>query len=349
MLPLREVHRSAGALLGEDEGHEVVASYGDPAAGALAALAGAGLLDLSDRGRIAVTGPDRVSWLHGMVTADVKRLAPGTGCPAAMVTAKGRLVALARVFARPDALWLDLDGPRAQPAIDHLRRFLVMEDCAVTDASAGTALLGLHGPGATALLRSIAPELPEFDEYAQATVTAAGQEAVVIGSRELGLPGLDLWLAASSAPEVWRALREAGAVPIGRDAAEVLRVEAGRPRFGAELDEETLPLEAGLDRAVSYDKGCYVGQEVIARVTYRGHVNRKLVGLWIEGTAPAAARAALSADGSPAGEVRTSLVSPRFRRPIALAYVRRDRIAPGTALLLPDGRGATVTPLPFTA
>ncbi len=349
LLPLREVHRAAGARLEETSGRQRVGSYGDASKGALAARSGAGLIDRSDRGRLAVVGPDRTGWLHGMVTCDVKRLAPGTGAEAAAVTAKGKLVAVCRVLMRKDEIWLDVEGERLAPALEHLRRFIVMEDCEVQDRSDETAMLGVHGPRAVEIARKFAPGLPELDEFAQAVVSVAGQGAVAVGSRELGLPGIDLWLSPASCPPVWHALREAGAAAIGEDAAEILRVEGGRPRFGADLDEDVLPLEAGLDRAISYDKGCYLGQEVIARVTYRGHVNRKLIGLSIDGTEPAPAGAQLLHEGKPAGEIRSSVVSPWLGRPIALAYVRREMLASGTALALPDGRSATVTPLPFQA
>ncbi len=346
-LPLHETHRAAGALLAELAGAERLQSHGDPAALARAARRGAVLLDLSHRGRVAVTGPDRSRWLHGMVTADVERLSPGQGCLATVVTAKGRLVADLRIFARPDELWLELDESRTEPLLAQLSRLLVMEDCELRDRSAETAMLGIHGPRASEILRGLDPGLPDLLEHGQASITIADQGAVAIGSRELGLPGVDLWLAPAACEPVWEALRKAGAIPIGSDAAELLRLEAGRPRFGAELDEETLPLEAGLERAISYDKGCYVGQEIIARATYRGHVNQKLVGLWISGESEAPPGAALSAGGKELGRIRSSAISPWFDRPIALGYVRREAVQPGTPLELPDGRTATVTALPF--
>jgi folate-binding protein YgfZ len=314
----------------------------DLSAGSLAARTSAGLFDLSHRGRLAVVGPDRESWLQGMVTADVKKLGVGAGCAATVVTAKGKLVAVLRVFKRPGELWIDLEAERVAPALEHLRRHIIMEDCELVDRSAETAMLGLHGPTALALLG-----IPPLAEYEQREVAIAGQAVVAIGSAELGLSGVDLWLAPAACEPVWKALLAAGATPLGLDAAEILRVEAGRPRFGAELDEDTLPLEAGLERAISYDKGCYVGQEVIARVTHRGHVNRKLAGLWISGDTAAATGAPLTHDGKPAGEVRSSLFSERLKAPIALGYVRRELLTPGTTLALPDGRTATVAALPF--
>jgi folate-binding protein YgfZ len=340
-LPLHEIHHAAGASLGDVDGAERVESYGDPSAVAARARAGAGPLDLSHRGRLAVVGPDRESWLQGMVTADVKKLAVGAGCAAAVVTVKGKLLAALRVFKRADELWIDLETERVAPVLHHLRRYIVMEECELVDRSAETAMLGLHGPSAQALLGA-----SPLAEYQQAELTVGGQKVLAIGSAELGLPGFDLWLAPAACAPVWTALASR-ATPLGYDAAEILRTEAGRPRFGAELDEDTLPLEAGLERAIAYDKGCYVGQEVIARVTYRGHVNRKLAGLWISGAEPAAPGTALTHDGKPAGEIRSSLVSQRLHSPIALGYVRRENLAPGTALALPDGRTATVTALPF--
>ncbi|MHB8419169.1 MAG: CAF17-like 4Fe-4S cluster assembly/insertion protein YgfZ [Myxococcales bacterium] len=347
-LPLHDLHLAAGARLAVAGDVERVESYGDPARLATAARAGAALVDLGHRGRLAALGPDREGWLQGMVTSDVKKLAVGQGGPACIVSAKGKLVASARVFKRPEEIWIDLEDTPVAAALDHLRRHLVMEDCEVNDRSGATAMLGLHGPRAREIVRGLAPDLPELAEHSQAPVAVAGAAALAIGSAELGLAGIDLWLAPGDAPAVWRALVAAGAAPLGWDAAEILRVEAGRPRFGAELDEDTLPLEAGLERAISYDKGCYVGQEVIARMTYRGHANRKLMGLWIEDGAPADALEALSRDGKPAGEIRTSLLSPRFGRPIALAYVRRESAAPGTKLALASGRSATVAALPFS-
>ncbi len=341
-LPSSSLHRAAGATLADVDGVERLEHYGDPSALAHAARTGAGLLDLSDRGRLAVVGPDRESWLQGMVTADVKKLEVGAGCAATVVTVKGKLLATLRVFKRPDELWIDLDAERVAPALDHLRRHIIMEECELVDRSAETAMLGLHGPRARALLGA-----EPLAEHRQAQLVVGGQPLLAIGSQELGLEGFDLWLTPGACAPAWTKLLNAGATPLGFDAAEILRVEAGRPRFGAELDEDVLPMEAGLERAIAYDKGCYVGQEVIARVSHRGHVNRKLAGLWISGDAPAEAGATLTREGKPAGEVRSSLVSERFRSPIALGYVRREALTPGTTLALPDGRTATVTTLPF--
>jgi folate-binding protein YgfZ len=346
-LPLAELHQRAGATLIEADGVQRVASYGSAEAGSLAARAGAGLIDLGHRARLVVTGPDRVAWLQGMLTNDIKGLAVGQGCLAVAVTNKGKLVADLRVFQRADAVWLELATDRAAPLLDHLNRHLIMEDCAIDDRSSESAWIGLHGPRAIEILRGLAPALPDLAEYAQAEVAIAGGSAIAIGSGEFGLPGCDLWLSPDRAAAVWEALRTAGATPMGADACEILRIEAGIPRFGAELDEDTLPLEAGLERTINYEKGCYVGQEVLARVTYRGHVNRKLAGLWLAGEAPAAPHEALTHDGKPAGEVRSSIRSPHFGRPIALAYVRRELLTDGAKLTLADGREATVTSLPF--
>jgi folate-binding protein YgfZ len=282
-----------------------------------------------------------------MLTNDIKGLAPGQSCLAVAVTNKGKLVADLRVFQRSDAAWLELAADRAAPLLDHLNRHLIMEECTIEDQSTGSAWIGLHGPRATEILKKLSPSLPELAEHAQADIAIGGGSAVAIGAREFGLPGYDLWLSPDRAAAVWEALRSAGASPMGADACEILRIEAGIPRFGAELDEDTLPLEAGLDRTINYEKGCYVGQEVLARVTYRGHVNRKLTGLWLAGDAPARPGEALTHDGQPAGEIRSSIRSPHFARPIALAYVRRELVPEGTQLKLPDGREGTVTALPF--
>jgi folate-binding protein YgfZ len=346
-LPLADLHQRAGAALAEVDGVQRVESYGPAAEGSQLARAGAGLVDLGHRARLVVSGPDRVSWLQGMLTNDINGLAVGQGCLAVAVTNKGKLVADLRVFQRGEVVWLELAPERAAPLLEHLNRHLIMEECAIEDRSDESALIGVHGPRAAQILRTLAPDLPDLSEHAQVELELGVARAVAIGSRELGLAGFDLWLSPNRAPALWEALRGMGAAPIGVDACEVLRIEAGRPHFGAELDEDTLPLEAGLENTINYQKGCYVGQEVLARVTYRGHVNRKLAGLWLSGEAPAAPSEALSHEGKPAGEVRSSVRSPHFGRPIALAYVRRELAVEGTKLTLADGREASVTALPF--
>ena len=361
-LPLEALHRQAQAQLSHAVpsalanapvfDFQSVVSYGEPGKLSLLARAGAGLLDLSHRGRLAVIGPDRASWLQGLVTNDLAKLSVGGGCAAAALTNKGKLVGDLRVYLRPDEIWIDVDGTRRAAVLEHLSHFIVMEDCEVVDRSESLAVLALVGPHAAAVARSVFPALPPLsappalDDHAQVDVEALGHQVVAVGWPELGLPGIALWLSPEAAAPLWGALRAAGAIPLGFDAAEVLRIEAGRPREGAELDENVIPLEALLEGAISDSKGCYLGQEVIARITHRGHVNRKLSGFKLSGVA-SALPAALTHDGKVVGELRSAVQSPSLAQAIGLGYLRRELLAPGTVVSLPDGSSATLSPLPF--
>lgn len=293
------------------------------------------LRDLSDRARLKLTGADRVRFLHSMVTNDIESLRPGTGCRAAMLTVKGRTLAELVVYADEDALWLELPGSERQKIKDVFDKHIVMDDVEVEDLTDAVRELGVFGEGAReAVERALGPvgELPPYHHRVVSGVRVAA-------SPELLEPGYHLF----------------GDVAIdGRfvdDAEwEVLRVEAGRPRYGVDLTEDRLFLEANMDDAVSLTKGCYLGQEVVARATARGHINRKLVGLALSGDGPAQPGAKLSGEGrDEAGLVTSSVVSPRFG-PIALAYVHRALWDPGTRLTVHDAAGpraAIVRALPF--
>jgi folate-binding protein YgfZ len=349
-LPLEAIHLDAGASLDQSGDAQVVQSYGDSApAAALRARTHLALWDRSHRATLRVIGPDRVSWLQGMITNDVQKLGVGQGCRATVVTSKGRMVAEVQVHKRPDEIWLETSADRAEPLLTHLNRFIIMEDCQVEDRSTQFALLSLIGPEARTCLTELVgthPDIPLFAHRELRTPDLEELPLVVSRSDELGLEQYDLWVDPPMASAVWRRICECGAKPIGLDVVEVLRIEAGRPRFGAELDEETLPLEANLKDAISYDKGCYLGQEIIARVTFRGHVNRELRGLLLEGAFPTLP-SPLAQGTTVAGELRSATHSEWLGRDIGLGYVKREALAEGTALELPGGAKAQVCALPF--
>ena len=342
-LPLHDWHVAHGAVLGELRGREVVerTSADDED---LALRTGAGLFDASAREVVRLTGPDRVSFLQGMVTQDVEGLPVGAVADAALLTPKGAMVADARVVKRADDLLL-LTEPGYGPAVlGTLERYLISEDAELSDASAQLGQLSLVGPRAEALgaaaLRLDPPSGPRVRPF-----EASGTTGWAL-PQGLLLPGLDLLVPVEALAEVFGRLREAGATPVGFQALEVLRVERGTPRFGADMDEKTIPLEARLERAIHYQKGCYIGQEVIARATFRGHVNRHLVGLRFAG-GPPPPRTELFLGERRVGWVTSAVRSPRLG-PIGLGYAHRDVEQPGTALTLAGSGGtATVEPLPF--
>jgi folate-binding protein YgfZ len=335
------------------DGWDVPESFGDVAGEYAALRSGCGLLDLSCRCRLQLAGPDRVAFLHNMVTNDLRALVPGTGCRAAQLNSQGKMEAALRIHCRPDALLVDVEPGSAARARAALQQHLVMEDVQVEDVTETWALLAVQGPGAAAALAQSgidASSLPQTARHRE--IPFAGAATLVAQSDHCGAGGFDLWVPQERAMAAWRALRtQGGARPVGLRALDVRRIEAGIPWAGAEIQGETFPMEAGLDDGwISYTKGCYLGQEPIARIHHLGHVNRILRGLQLDADTLPAAGARLLHDGKPVGKLTSAARSPRLPRPIGLGYVHRDHAVPGTALAVeadPMPLPARVCSLPF--
>jgi len=314
---------------------------------ARAARAGVALFARGDAGLVEVTGADRVRWLDGMLSNDVAGLEPGlerSGCPALLLTRKGRIVADPHVLLRPEALWLALARDAAPVAIETLERFVVADRVELRDCSDAWERLALEGPAAPALLASAAGAPLRLAPGAAADAELAGT-AVVVAAFGATPSGRQLFAPAGSGERVGAALRAAGAVSAGAAALEILRIEAGLPRLYAELDEDVLPAEAGLDSAISTTKGCYTGQEIVARLASRGRVNHRLVGLALDAQTPPAVGDAIRNGVREVGEVTSACLSPGAGA-IALGFVRATSALPGTRLDV-AGRPARVAPLPF--
>jgi folate-binding protein YgfZ len=276
------------------------------------------------------------------------------------------MIADMRVLDLGDAILLDLPGGVTSAVHDRLSQFVITEDVEVADVTPALAHFGVYGPAAAGTISaaldragvasdtsSAGGQLAGLEPFASLARHAAGAPVTVAGSDEFGVRGFDLFVPVEHAASLAASLRGAGAVDVDPDAAEVHRVEAGRPAFGADMDEDTIPLEAGIEqRAISFTKGCYVGQEIIIRVLHRGHgrVARRLMGLILRGADGAARGDRVRAADRDVGVVTSAVWSPALERPIALAYVHRDFAEPGTAVsVLHDGRtlDAAVAPLPF--
>ncbi|MDX6595133.1 MAG: hypothetical protein QOI72_515 [Solirubrobacterales bacterium] len=296
-----------------------------------------GLLDRSARGKLLVGGPDGAEYLQGQLTNDVEALAPGDGQYAALLDRKGHMQADMRVL-RPAAeeIWIDTEPEALAAARRHLEMYSIGRDVKVTDVSAERAILSLIGPRGVEIAGTAA--LPE--NACEATVVA-GVECLVAGTRD----GVDLIVTVADAERLRGALLSGGAVEVSPEAVEILRVESGTPRFGAEMGTATMPAEAGIvEAAVSFTKGCYIGQETVARLHYKGRPNRHLRGLRL--SAPAEPGTALHLGEKEVGELGGSVVSPAFG-PIGLAILRREA-EPGTELGVgEDGVTARVVDLPF--
>jgi tRNA-modifying protein YgfZ len=309
-----------------------------------------GLLARSERGKLAVGGADAAEYLQGQLTNDVERLAAGEGCYAALLDRKGHMQSDMRVLHAPAAplphvakrrsggagFWIDTEAIAREAVLRHLTTYSIGREVEIADLSDERAILSLIGPRSAEVAG--VPPLPEF---ASEAASVAGVECVAVGTAD----GVDLIAGAGEATRLREALLAAGAGAVGPEAAEVLRIEAGRPRFGAEMSVETMPAEAGIvERAVDFEKGCYIGQEPVARLHYKGRPNRRLRGL--ELSAPAAPGAPLLLGEREVGRVGSACVSPA-RGPIALAIVRREA-EPGAELAVGgDGVTARVIDLPF--
>ena len=297
-----------------------------------------GLVDRSERGKLALTGPGAREFLNGQITNDVLALEPGDGRYAAFLTHKGKMLGDLRVVATETELLLDTERVALQALFDMIRRFKVGFDVELHKRTLERALFSLVGPGARAVAG--ADDLPDA-EHANRPGTVAGASVLLVATDA----GVDVLCEAEDGGTVRAALEAAGAVAVSDDAAEVLRVQRGRPRYGVDLDDATIPQEAGLnERAVSFTKGCYVGQETVARLFYKGRPNRHLRGLRL--SALAATGAELTLGDKAVGRLGSAVVSPAHG-PIGLALVRREA-EPGTVLAVGDGAvTATVVALPF--
>jgi folate-binding protein YgfZ len=300
---------------------------------------GCGLIDLSERGKLALSGTEAASFLQGQVTNDVEALEPGAGCYAAFLTPKGKMLGDLRILATGDELLLDTERVALQGLFNLIRRSLIGYDVQLHKRTLECALLSLVGPRAPAVAQ--AGWLESAAEHAHGPVQIAGVNARAIRTDT----GVDLLCSAPDGEPLGSALRELGAEEVAPAVVECLRVERGRPRYGIDLDDSVIPQEAGLnDRAVSFSKGCYVGQETVARLHWRGKPNRYLRGLKL--SAPSQTGQELRAGDRVVGRVGSVADSPRLG-PVGLALVRRE-VEPGSEVAVGDGGAvARVVALPF--
>jgi len=335
--------------------------YGDSAAEYRQARTAVALFDLSHRGKVELTGPEAAIFLHNLLTNDIKGLPYSHGCEAFLCNVQARVLGYAlvyrlKIFDDPaflsshDALWLDVDPGLGDKVARHLDRHLISERAEVADRTASFAHLHLAGPEAPSLLERDGIKDLGPREVIQ---NGWGPDTVQIRRNDrLGLPGYDIVCPASRAEWYWNHWLGHGAQPAGLEVEEILRVEAGTPVYGQDITEGNLAPEIGrTPQAISYSKGCYLGQEPIVRLRDLGHVNRVLTGLRVEGTEPLASGAKLWRDGKEAGHVTSSTYSSSLGSVIALAYIRRGNSDPGTALeaeINSTRARASVVSLPFS-
>lgn len=362
--PLSETYKRLGAEMRIEEGWSVPGSYGDPLFEYAAVReSGAGLIDLSSRGRILVSGTEAIQFLNGLITNDMKTLPENAWMAAAFPNVQGRLIGSVRVIRLKDSQTGDNAGPTYlidteaathERVLKTIERFTLAGDFHVVDITNQTAHLTLQGKKAADLVRTVAgEEAAALAPYAAMQTVVQQTDMTIVHGTHTGEDGFDLIVNSDRASILWNALHGAGGRPVGYDALEILRIEAGLPRYGKDMDETNIVTEASPDSAVSYTKGCYLGQEIIARIKYRGHVAKKLSGLVFDQFVKVEVGAAIrSNDDKEIGRVTSTTSSPHLGRTIALGYLKYDYTAPNTIVTVVTGEkvlGAQVTSLPFVS
>lgn len=307
---------------------------------------------MSGRGRILVSGSEAVTFLNGLITNDMKGLARNSWMTAAFANVQGRLLAVVRVLHRDDGFLLDTEDVTREKVLSMLDRFTLAGDFRVTDMSTETAMLTVQGRNAAETMTTIFGKDAGALPRQQLLKTLFGQsEAIIMRATHTAEDGFDIFLDANATPQLCDSLNATGAVPVDQTVAETLRIEAGIPLYGVDMDETTIVTETNLDDAVSFTKGCYLGQEIVVRIKHRGHVAKKLTGIVLDTDQRIESTAKIrSADDKEIGRITSSTFSPGLNKPITLGYVKYDYLAPGTEVMVVSGEDkltGLVIELPF--
>ena len=293
-----------------------------------------GFLDLSDRGKIEITGPDRITFLHSMISNDVKELSEWAGRYGTFLTARGRIVSDFFYYKLPEQIILDITTDLLVKTVQTLEKYIVMDEVDLSDASSDSSHFSLQGPGASNLVQEVFGDSGPEEPYAVQEVQWQDTTLWLIRKNELAESGFEMILPPKIAPPLQAALKEkgsgAGLREIGQEARNILRMEASIPWYGKDMDENRYPVEARLKEAISYTKGCYLGQEVVSKATHVGGVSNLLMGLRIQGEQiPSQGSAVFNDAGKQIGAVTSAVFSPRSQGPIAFAYLKRAFAEPG--------------------
>jgi folate-binding protein YgfZ len=348
---LTDLHQRNGAVFVERDGWLLPDHFGDPTAEYQCVRTAAGLCDLPHRALLQFTGSDRVSFLQGMLSNDVRLLKMFDGQQATILTQQGKVIADVRVLCAMNSIYLDFWEPLKEKLLAHLHRYLVADDVEINDPNDDWKMLSLQGPSTRNMLSEVFAnaELPtEPNQHGMVQFDSA--PICVVRADHTGQNGFDLIVQNAQLLGLAHKLTQLGAAWVGERAQNILRIEAGIPRYGVDFNEETLLLEVGLENSYSYTKGCYLGQEVVERIRSRGHVNRKLCGLLLDGNTPVNAGDAILAGDHEVGKITSSVASLALNRPIAFGYIHKNFWSPGTKLSVrrqDAAIAATVTTLPF--
>ena len=307
----------------------------------------AGLIDLSPRGRILVNGSEAVMFLNGLITNDMKTLAANSWMRAAFPNVQGRLLAVVRILNQTDGFLIETEAATHDKVVQLLGRFTLAGDFRVTDLTDQTACYSVQGTQSATIMRQVFgdPGAPDSRQVVRAKINHA--DVMIIRDTHTAEDGFDLFVERNLAADLRSTFLSAGVEPVSDATAEVLRIEAGIPRYGVDMDETTIVTETNLDDAVSFTKGCYLGQEIIVRIKHRGHVAKKITGLTFPDRIEIENGARiLSVDDKEIGRVTSSTFSPTLNQTIALGYVKYDYREAGTEVQVVNVKGV-IADLPF--
>jgi glycine cleavage system T protein len=327
-------HVRLGAQTIEQLGWELSADYGDKWQEYQAVRNGVGVIDISNRGRIEVTGKNRIQFLHNLVSNDVKSMQPGNGIFAAFLNVRGHILSDCFIYMIEDSILLDVPTSTREKIYYHLEKYSPAGEFNVTDITEASSLLALQGPLARPLLNNLgAITVNKLQQELQITEAKIADHSItVVKHSRTGEEGFDLFISNENIVSVFEVLVKAGAKPVGQKAFDLLRIEAAVPEYGVDMDEDIILLETGLESAVSYNKGCYLGQEPIARIHHRGRdqTAKRLAGLVIEGEdIPNAKSKVFNKSGKDIGYITSAGFSPILSKVVALAYLKRNNFTEG--------------------
>jgi len=331
----------------EYRGANVAARFGDPQNEYLALLNGCGIYDLGFRAQLSITGGDRVRWMNGMVTNNIRDLAVGHGAYAFLLNPQGRILGDMHVYNRAESLLVETDRNQVEKVVATFDHFIIMDDVEVSDISESQNVLGLAGPRSRELLNLAGIAVPEMQPLqmlaAKCDCDCACMQCTVVRGEDAARDSYEVWLDPKDVYKTWQALIAAGATPVGSEALEMQRVAAGIPLYGVDIRERDLPQETEQMRALNFNKGCYVGQEIVERIRSRGNVHRKFTGFLAEGVADISPGAVILSAEKEVGEITSVAVlrDSGNARTVALGYIRREVGMPGREITI-AGKKATV-------
>jgi folate-binding protein YgfZ len=336
----------------EYRGANVAARFGDPQNEYGALLNGCGIYDLGFRAQLSITGGDRVRWMNGMVTNNIRDLAVGHGAYAFLLNPQGRILGDMHVYNRGESLLVETDRSQVEKVVATFDHFIIMDDVEVSDISESQSVLGLAGPRSRELLTLAGIAVPAMQPLqmltAKCNCDCACVQCTVVRGEDAERESYEVWLDPKDVYKTWQALIAAGATPVGSEALEMQRVAAGIPLYGVDIRERDLPQETEQMRALNFNKGCYVGQEIVERIRSRGNVHRKFTGFLAPGVADISPGAAILSAEKEVGEITSVAVlrDSGNERTVALGYIRREVGMPGREVTIGTAK-ATIAQLPL--